>query len=330
MLPSVAGFPFGGRIENGGFRYLKLQIHYHNPLHVAGLADRSGLKISYTAELRSSDMGVLALGDPAVTQERVLRPGNKSIHFEYECPSWCTQTWQSPSTSKLTVISSLLHMHETGSRMWTGLYRNNRLVREVGRVDFYDFNFQTQLLFEKPFEILPGDRLNTHCIFDTTGRTTDTEFGAGSQDEMCIDFLMYYPKVDNAQACGFIDGARLGKPGQDHSMCGMHPDAGSGRFDYRPGNLAHPTPVNTPSFARPENTETGEAFACSRRRRSYSEASAASSPEGSGAAVAVLLLGVLVVTIAGTGYAYYQSRARRLSGEAASRRDVLRALEAQQ
>ena len=43
-----------------------------------------------------------------------------------------------------------------------------------------------------PYVISPGDSLITRCYYDTKTKAGVT-FGLGSEQEMCIDFLYYYP-----------------------------------------------------------------------------------------------------------------------------------------
>jgi len=58
--------------------------------------------------------------------------------------------------------------------------------------------------------IEPGDRLNLVCIYDTTNKP-DTKFGEGSDEEMCLEFIAYYPKLtleDNPNgmlSCGSVN-----------------------------------------------------------------------------------------------------------------------------
>ncbi|MES1911343.1 MAG: hypothetical protein MHM6MM_003788 [Cercozoa sp. M6MM] len=54
-------------------------------------------------------------------------------------------------------------------------------------------SFGKQNLLPANLTINPGDAFRTVCFFDTAGRTSDTFFADGSQDEMCITFLYTYP-----------------------------------------------------------------------------------------------------------------------------------------
>jgi hypothetical protein len=41
--------------------------------------------------------------------------------------------------------------------------------------------------------IEPGDDLVTHCVYDSRARTTATVGGESSDNEMCLNFMMYEP-----------------------------------------------------------------------------------------------------------------------------------------
>lgn len=43
--------------------------------------------------------------------------------------------------------------------------------------------------------IEPGDVLITTCTYDSTARSNATRFGYGSSDEMCFNFMSYWPAV---------------------------------------------------------------------------------------------------------------------------------------
>jgi len=110
-------------------------------------------------------------------------------------------------------------MHQTGSQMWTTLYRNDTFEQVTNRIEYYSFDAQQQTRVN--YTINPGDKLNVHCIYDTTGRTTPTFFGVESDDEMCMDFVSYYPRMDffNGSDFAHCTYAKLGAPG-NYTFCG--------------------------------------------------------------------------------------------------------------
>ena len=53
-------------------------------------------------------------------------------------------------------------------------------------------------------ELKPGDQITVECVFNSINRTTTTNYGAATTDEMCMGFLIYYPSptVGKFRSCG--------------------------------------------------------------------------------------------------------------------------------
>lgn len=77
----------------------------------------------------------------------------------------------------------------------------------MNRIDFWSFDLQ-QTIFHSDLVIQPGDRINLHCIYDTMSRKNNTVFGPASNNEMCLDFVYYYPKVEGFTSCGYWRNAK--------------------------------------------------------------------------------------------------------------------------
>ena len=58
-----------------------------------------------------------------------------------------------------------------------------------------------QKFVDADFDVDPGDTLETHCVYDSTERAGVTPGGVASDEEMCLNFMMYYPKV-SGEKCG--------------------------------------------------------------------------------------------------------------------------------
>ena len=48
--------------------------------------------------------------------------------------------------------------------------------------------------FAVPIEVLPGDELRSTCVFKTTSKENFTYFGMGTNDEMCLGGITFYPQ----------------------------------------------------------------------------------------------------------------------------------------
>jgi len=198
VLPSEAGF----RIGNGANKisYIVFEIHYDNPNHDTGVVDDFGFQAFYVKTLRQHDAGQITLGDPTVSMHRTLvtpyqsgdLPHNEAkIHRQATCPSQCTKDFTEP----VHVFAQFMHMHHFGEKIYSERYASDgSYIGTPNRVDFWDNAFQP--VHEKnTFTVSPGETLQTHCFYNTKGKTGGgkIEFGPETGDEMCMDFLFYYP-----------------------------------------------------------------------------------------------------------------------------------------
>eukprot|EP01130_Rhizamoeba_saxonica_P013720 TRINITY_DN5893_c0_g1_i1.p1 TRINITY_DN5893_c0_g1~~TRINITY_DN5893_c0_g1_i1.p1 ORF type:complete len:571 (-),score=143.43 TRINITY_DN5893_c0_g1_i1:1296-3008(-) len=233
VLPEEAGFRAGP--SEGSIKIFTMQTHFDNRNLQANLVDNSGVRVYYTKNLREYDAGVMMLGDAIVTN-----PGNitGSQTFEYTCPEECTSQWE----HEIVVFQDFLHMHEIGQRMWSSIYRNDTFIGGLNKIDFWDFAFQQQT--PKNITLRPGDRIHTHCEYYTDDTTY---FGQGSTDEMCIEYISYYPKLEKGTTCAYAYLSNLG----DFSTCGT-----SILFVDNP--KSHDVAFATSTFAESEEDEEDE------------------------------------------------------------------------
>ncbi|PNH04334.1 MOXD1 1 [Tetrabaena socialis] len=185
-------------------------IHYNNPNGVKGAVDDSGFQVLYTPQLRQYDAGVLTLGQRSL----IIPPGQPiSTQRPSVCPSTCTSRLRAP----VRMLSSVLHMHVLGRAMSTQHIRNGTELPPVGSRRFFDFNFQNQEAVPLATSLLlPGDSLITTCSFDSTSRTNVTTYGDSTRDEMCYNFVLYYPRDPSFGFCFSM--AMAGDPGS--ALCG--------------------------------------------------------------------------------------------------------------
>lgn len=193
--PEHAGFPIG---KPDSPKVVILEIHYDNPRNVEGMIDSSGLRFYYTKQLRKYDAGVFQIG-AAVSSSMTIPPGQEDWETSGFCSADCTK--ESLKGSQLpkggiNVFAPLLHTHLAGRKTYIRHIRDGVELPEIARDDHYDFNFQEYHTLDKEINIAPGDSLINVCIYDTKDRTLGTYGGLGTYDEMCLSFLLYYPKVN--------------------------------------------------------------------------------------------------------------------------------------
>lgn len=65
---------------------------------------------------------------------------------------------------------------------------------------------QTAMEIEPSQQVLmPGEELVTTCTYDSTSRNKTTTFGESTTDEMCFNFLFYYPRIPAINICTSIN-----------------------------------------------------------------------------------------------------------------------------
>jgi hypothetical protein len=206
QLPNDVSFLMGV----GGAQYGLMQVHYTNPLSVGGESDSSGIRIFYDTVKTTNLAGVMQVGD-AYLMAGALAPLQSQIHLELSCPTNCT----SKLSSSLTIFGDFLHMHGQGTMMYSVLTKASGAVSILNRIEYYDYGFQ-QITPISGMQLSAGDRLNTHCVYQTLDRNTSVTFGLATSNEMCIEFLFYYPKV-NVPYCTLV-----GSGSSNMTYCGSY------------------------------------------------------------------------------------------------------------
>jgi hypothetical protein len=209
VLPPEAGIEVGDDVDNGQLRFLVLEIHYDNPTHIEGLKDHSGLRIWREHTPRKYAAALLGLADPFAElnkqynfdqhdkkKKRGIPPGKKNFEIQASCTPECTATWARP----ITIFASMMHAHLIAKALWTDIVRNGKKVSELQRVNF--FSHSKQQLVPVNHTIHPGDRLTTHCVYDSTSRSKLTKIGPATTMEMCMNAVWYYPRLDAMWVCG--------------------------------------------------------------------------------------------------------------------------------
>nr|XP_020009224.1 dopamine beta-hydroxylase [Castor canadensis] len=166
--PEEAGLPFGGP---GSSRYLRLEVHYHNPLKIQGRRDSSGIRLYYTSTLRQFDAGIMELG-LVYTPVMAIPPQETAFILTGYCTDKCTQLALPPSG--IHIFASQLHTHLTGRKVVTVLARDGQEKAIVNRDNHYSPHFQEIRMLKKIVSVYPGDVLITSCTYNTEDRKLAT------------------------------------------------------------------------------------------------------------------------------------------------------------
>eukprot|EP01083_Nonionella_stella_P211491 764637_1 len=187
-FPLNVGLPMSG---NSDFQYVLLEIHYDNPMLLSNIIDSSGLKVSYTNNLRQYDAGMLWIGAVARPLAQIIPPHiNNDTYISY-IPSECTANGL-PSQG-VYAFGSTLHEHLIGKSISLSVIRNGIELAPIDLNQNWDFNYQQLVVLNNQYHLLPGDELILKCKYDSSKRDFITYGDLSTTHEMCMDMLYVYP-----------------------------------------------------------------------------------------------------------------------------------------
>ncbi|KAK8740904.1 hypothetical protein OTU49_002766, partial [Cherax quadricarinatus] len=190
MFPDHVGFPLGE--EHGGATYFLMETRYNNPNLKRGIVDASGIRIFYTERLRKFDAGVMTVGHD-VAPLHIIPPNQKWLSVGL-CHGSCTQK-ELPAEG-VKVFQGLLQAHQLARSISVRHLRHGEERRVLAKDMTYDSSNQQPRIVMEEVTILPMDSLITECTYDSTRRHRATFGGFGAEDEMCLAYLSYYPRVN--------------------------------------------------------------------------------------------------------------------------------------
>ncbi|XP_054744075.1 tyramine beta-hydroxylase [Anastrepha obliqua] len=185
--PPETGLPIGGKDYNP---FVRLEVHFNNPELKEGRIDSSGMRIKLSSKLRQFDAGVMELG-LEYTDKMAIPPGQVGFPLSGYCIAECTEVALPPSG--IIIFGSQLHTHLRGVRVLTRHFRDKEELREINRDDYYSHHFQEMRNLHYKPHVLPGDALVTTCYYNTLGYENATLGGFSISDEMCVNYIHYYP-----------------------------------------------------------------------------------------------------------------------------------------
>ncbi|MCS6902170.1 MAG: hypothetical protein RMJ98_06165 [Myxococcales bacterium] len=173
-LPTEAGYP----VEGGETMHLVLQMHYSNLKQLAGQKDSSGVSLCMAGQLRPFDADILAFGSVNFS----LGPHQTT---KLRCIS------DVPTNSKMTFFQAWPHMHTLGVAFDSRLKRTSGAEEVLASTDNY--NFYDQVTYPVNVVAEAGDKVVTTCVWNNP-TSEIIPFGEATSEEMCFNFLSYYPR----------------------------------------------------------------------------------------------------------------------------------------
>lgn len=191
FLPESVGIPLG---EDGGVSFYMLEVHYDNQaLH--DVLDSSGIRVHYTPALRQHDAALLGAGI-GVSALHVIPPKQRRYRTVGICSSECTDT--TLPDEGINIVSVLLHAHGTARKIALKHVRGTQELPRISEENSYDARYQQSRVVPGGRKFKRGDTLITECTYDTTSRTKPILGGYSAKQEMCLSFILYYPRTELA------------------------------------------------------------------------------------------------------------------------------------
>ncbi len=192
VFPEGTARKIGGS-SLGDIRYVLIERHWNAGTSNAQ-TDDSGFRLyTQTSAPTIGEVGMFLGGIPA--SNSITIAANGTYNHVANCPGACTTKML--GSQDMNMFAYFPHQHTVGRASFTRQIRNGVELPPVTSTPFYDFDFQT-MRWINGFNrtIKPGDDLVFECVYDTQGRSTVTQMGEGTNQEMCFMFFMYYPKMD--------------------------------------------------------------------------------------------------------------------------------------
>jgi len=177
-----------------------------------------------------------------------IPPGQPAYTYQAWCPSACTQAMYPPTG--INVIGAMLHAHTAAKAIVLRHYRDEAELQPVISEPYYDFDLQSFADLEhRNLTLLPGDTIRMDCTYDTTYRTAPTPFGISTQEEMCLAYVMYWPKINTTSLRRCLS---ANYSGTIMGVCGNNASLING---YQPPPFTSYTPPPCP-YVAPDPTRT--------------------------------------------------------------------------
>ncbi|KAL0821651.1 hypothetical protein ABMA28_005092 [Loxostege sticticalis] len=190
-LPENVGIPVG---EKSGVSYYMLEVHYDNQaLHE--VLDSSGIRVYYTPVLRAHDAALLGAGI-GVSALHVIPPKQRQYRTVGICSPECTESTM--PEEGINIVSVLLHAHGTGRKIALKHIRGTQELPVISEENSYDARYQQSRIVPGGRKFRKGDTLITECTYDSTSRDKPILGGYSASQEMCLSFVLYYPRTELA------------------------------------------------------------------------------------------------------------------------------------
>lgn len=184
-LPKDVGFKVGGDTR---INYFVLQIHYGDVKNFRDHhRDCSGLTLRMTSKRQPFIAGMYLM----MSVDTVIPPGKKVTNADIACTYPSSPMYPFAFRTHTHSLGKVVSGYRVRNGQWTQIGRQSPLLPQA----FYPVT--------NTIDVRNGDILAARCVFTGEGRTTITQIGGTSSDEMCNFYIMYY--MDNTHAVPYMN-----------------------------------------------------------------------------------------------------------------------------
>ncbi|XP_005155561.1 peptidyl-glycine alpha-amidating monooxygenase isoform X1 [Danio rerio] len=184
-LPKDVGFKVGGDTR---INYFVLQIHYGDVNNFRDHhRDCSGLSLRMTSKPQPFIAGMYLM----MSVDTLIPPGKKVTNADIACTYTSSPMYPFAFRTHTHSLGKVVSGYRVRNGQWTQIGRQSPLLPQA----FYPAT--------NTIDVKDGDILAARCVFTGEGRTTTTQIGGTSNDEMCNFYIMYY--MDNTHAVPYMN-----------------------------------------------------------------------------------------------------------------------------
>ncbi|KAF4107891.1 hypothetical protein G5714_010650 [Onychostoma macrolepis] len=184
-LPKDVGFKVGGDTR---INYFVLQIHYGDIKNFRDHhRDCSGLTLRMTSKRQPFIAGIYLM----MSVDTVIPPGKKVTNADIACTYPSSPMYPFAFRTHTHSLGKVVSGYRVRNGRWTQIGRQSPLLPQA----FYPVT--------NTIDVRNGDILAARCVFTGEGRTTITQIGGTSNDEMCNFYIMYY--MDNSRGVPYMN-----------------------------------------------------------------------------------------------------------------------------
>lgn len=196
-IPEHLGYPLGGPDQS---KFFFIQWHIENSDLDQNVREDASIRMFFTENYRQTEFGVMEIGALFNEASLAVPPKAKSLTLEYMCQKNQMNAIRG-SNSELTIFAQFPHTHNAGVSFYSKIVRNGTEVEYVANNEYYDNAYQYINYLQNPVKIKENDEFLLSCVYNSEYSDKFILGGLGTNDEMCLNFVWYYPRSPVNSRC---------------------------------------------------------------------------------------------------------------------------------